>query len=321
MREDWPAFRARLVRQAYLIFPLGFSIVFGIVLFLSGTLFSSAASIMFLLLTPVVGAAGYRWRRWRAWLTLVMIAVSYEALAGVIDAVADANNGLSLLDFDRYLWGFNLTGWIQSSLSSAAMTNFTAVLYQLLMPVVFMTSFFIWFRNRHTFGKFVTAMLLTSYAALLTFLLLPTAPPWISGAASNLVIASGLGSIPAFLTPVAVFLEPNKFAAFPSLHAAYMVTCTYFLLKVDSRIGGAAILLTGGILFSTLYLGQHYLVDLIAGTAYAIVPCLNSERLQIFGGQETPSGPVGTGANKGAAVLPRTVPPAQSRINPETSSG
>ena len=129
-------------------------------------------------------------------------------------------------------------------------------------------------------------MLLTSYAALVTFLFVPTAPPWITGAATNLVEASGFGSIPDSLAPLAVLFEPNEFAAFPSLHAAYMVICSYFLLKVGRRVGGAAVLLTGGILLSTLYLGQHYLIDLLAGTAYAMVPCLISERLQLFGGQE-----------------------------------
>ena len=306
MREDWPAVRARLVRQSYLAFPLGFSLVFGIALLLSGDLLSSPDSVIFLLLTPVVGAAGHRWRRWRAWLTLVMIAMSYEALAGVIDSVADANRVLSLFDFDKHLWGFNLTGWVQSTLSSASMTNFMAILYQLLMPTVFITSFFIWYRSRHAFGRFVTAMLLTSYAALLTFLILPTAPPWISGAASNLVRASGLASVPSLFAPIAVFFEPNEFAAFPSLHAAYMVICTYFLLKVDRRVGEAAVLLTGGILFSTLYLGQHYLVDLIAGTGYAIVPCLISERLQIFGSQEAPPSSVRMGDYTGGLARSAT---------------
>ena len=219
-----------------------------------------------------------------------MTALSFVALAGVVDSIADASRVLSLFDFDKYIWGINLTGWVQSTLSSVSMTDFMAFLYQLLMPMVFATSIYIWYRNGHTFGRFVTAMLLTSYAALVTFLLLPTDPPWISGAASNLVGASGLASVPASLAPLAAFFEPNEFAAFPSLHAAYMVICTYFLLKVGRRVGGASVLLTAGILFSTLYLGQHYLVDLIAGAAYALVPCLVSERLQVFGSQEPAAG-------------------------------
>ena len=62
MRGDWPALKARLVRQSYLALPLGFSAVFCIALVLSDDLFTSAMSIVFLLLTPIVGAAGHRWR-------------------------------------------------------------------------------------------------------------------------------------------------------------------------------------------------------------------------------------------------------------------
>ena len=292
MSKLWPIDRAALAEHFYHALPIGFSVGFGAVLFLSGELFRSPISILFLALTPVVGAAGLHWKKWKAWLALIMTALSYEALAGVIDSVADAHKVLSLFDLDKYLWGFNLTGWVQSTFSSVSMTDFMALLYQMLMPVVFLTSFAIWRTNGRTFGKFVTAMLLTSYAALVTFLLFPTDPPWLSGVASNLVRASGLGSIPASLTPIAALFEPNKFAAFPSLHAAYMVICSYFLLKVNRRVGGTSVLLTLGILVSTLYLGQHYLIDLIAGSAYGLVPCLISERLHAFNDGGLSSAPV-----------------------------
>ena len=109
----------------------------------------------------------------------------------------------------------------------------------------------------------------------------PTAPPWFVGVASNLIQNSGLGSTTAYLGPLTPFFQPNYFAAFPSMHAAYMVICSYFLLKIDRRPGAVSILILGGVLFSTLYLGQHYLIDLMAGVAYALVPCLLSERWQL----------------------------------------
>ena len=321
MKRRWPPEKAALVERSFLALPMGFSVGFGLILFLSGELTKSPVSVVFLLLTPFVGALGLRWKRWRGWLTLVMTALSYEALADVIDSVADSSRLLSFFDFDRYLWGFNLTGWVQSSLSSASMTDAMAALYQLLMPVVVVTSLIVWRRSAQNFGKYVTAMLLTSYAALVTFLLVPTAPPWLTGAANNLVKASGLASIPNFLSPLAALVEPDEFAAFPSLHAAYMVICSYFLLKVDRRIGAAAVLLTGGVLLSTLYLGQHYLVDLLAGVGYAIVPCLISERLQFFGGKkDAPAGsaPALGGSPGGLEVLAQDSPGAMH--TPLTSS-
>lgn len=280
----------RWSERAHLVLPLTFSAGFASIMAASGDLLRSPTAIVFLLLTPLVGAASLQWKKWKAWLTLIMVAFSYEALAGVIDSVADSSNVLSLFDFDKYLWGFNLTGWVQSTLSSVSMTDFMALLYQMLMPVVVITSVIVWRMNGKNFGKYVTAMLLTTYAALVTFLFFPTAPPWLGGAASNLVSASGLSSVPTFLAPLDALFEPNEFAAFPSLHAAFMVICTYFLLKVDRRIGTGAVMLTAGVLLSTLYLGQHYLIDLLAGGAYALVPCLISERFQFFKGQAVTPG-------------------------------
>jgi membrane-associated phospholipid phosphatase len=76
--------------------------------------------------------------------------------------------------------------------------------------------------------------------------------------------------------------EVDKFAAFPSLHGAYAIIFSYFMIKIDRRLALVSVPITIGILFSTLYLGQHYLIDLIGGAAYALVPCLIAERFQFL---------------------------------------
>jgi membrane-associated phospholipid phosphatase len=76
-------------------------------------------------------------------------------------------------------------------------------------------------------------------------------------------------------------VEVDQFAAFPSLHGAYAITFCYFIIKVDKRLAIIAVPITAGILFSTLYLGQHYTIDLIGGAIYAIIPCLITERFQL----------------------------------------
>jgi membrane-associated phospholipid phosphatase len=253
----------------------------GLYLAYSETLLYSIPTLLLLIGVPIVGVAGIYRRGIRGWLVLVMVVLSYEALAGPIDSLADSGRVLSLFDVDRFLWGFNLTGWIQSSLSSASVTDATFVLYEMLVPFVAVTSVLLWMYRRTDFRKYATAMLLASYAALVTFLLVPTAPPWFSGVADNLIRSSGLGGTTAYLGPLAVIFQPNYFASFPSMHAAYAVICSYFLLKTDQKPGAMSIAMTGGILFSTLYLGQHYLVDLLAGVFYALVPCVISEKWQI----------------------------------------
>jgi membrane-associated phospholipid phosphatase len=273
--------RAKWKEYSYLLAPLAFSGALCLYLLYSATLLYSLPTLLFLLGVPIVGIAGVYKRAIRGWIALVMIVFSYEALAGPIDSLADSGKILSLFEVDKYLWGFNLTGWIQSSLSSTSMTDAAFVLYEMLVPLVAVTSLLIWRYRPSSFSKYVTAMLLASYAALVTFLLVPTAPPWFSGVADNLVRDSGLGTTTAYLGPLAAFFQPNYFASFPSMHAAYTVICSYFLLKTYQRLGAVSIIITGGILFSTLYLGQHYLVDILAGVFYALVPCILSERWQI----------------------------------------
>jgi membrane-associated phospholipid phosphatase len=269
------------------LLPLGFSVGLGAFDYYSGAFATSPLSLLLVLLMPLVCVLALSRRSGRAWFPLIIVSLSYEALAGPIDSIADPSRIVSLFDFDKTIWGFNLTGWVQSTLFSPPLTYGTVFLYEMLIPLVVASSVIVWRYRRGEFGKYVTAMLLTSYAAMVTFLLVPTAPPWFDGVAKNLIQAAGVTQTPSFLGPLASFLEPDKFAAFPSLHAAYTIICAYFLMKVDRRLGAVALVITGGTFFSTLYLGQHYLIDLLAGAAYAAVPCVLSERLQLFRVHET----------------------------------
>lgn len=231
-------------------------------------------STTFLALVAIlaVGFLGLAVRKLRPWLALATVALSFQVIAAPIDAVADSNGALSLFDLDRYVWGLNLTGWVQRTFSSGALTAAASVIYTALVPIVLSAALLLWRRHKSVFSRFVVAMVLTSALALATFVLMPTVPPWLGGAADNLVHDSGLGALTAFVVP-------DYFASFPSLHAAYTLTCAYFLLRFDRRLGLAATLAAGATLFSTMYLGQHYAVDLIGGAAYSLVPCILAERL------------------------------------------
>ena len=275
----WPLGIYFLLPLVYVGVLLGYYVVDGDLLqFLPGVFF--LASVPLLAFLGLKGVAKY-------WIPFVMLLLSYEALAGTVGAFSASRGVYSLSTIDSWMWGFNLTGWIQSTLLSTPVTVAAMVFYELHMPLIVFTSVVLWYWRRRFFGGYVTAMVMTSYLALTTFILLPTAPPWFDGAAKDLVLG---GSSFANLGAAAVvngMFEADKFAAFPSLHAAYAVIFSYFMFKVGRGPGLLSLVVCGGILFSTLYLGQHYVVDLAAGAAYALVPCLISERFQIFRVKET----------------------------------
>ena len=132
-----------------------------------------------------------------------------------------------------------------------------------------------WIRQRERFGLYAGAILLTYYLGLLCSLLLPTAPPW---------LASEQGDIP----PVARIFRDllsglqagsydqgaqaaglNEVAAMPSLHTAVTALIAMFALHLSRRLGAVAVLYTLAMGFALVYLGEHYVADVVAGVVIA----------------------------------------------------
>ena len=268
----------RLRSHSYTLFVLGYLSTLTAFSWYAGSIWSPT-TILLLIAAVLLGSLGLGKPWTRPWLALVIVGLSFQVISGPIDALGDSGGAFSLFDLDKYVWGFNLTGWAQSAFSSVIVTEATSLVYVSLIPFVLGTSLAIWRYRRWNFARFAAVMVLTSYGALLTFALMPTAPPWFSGAANDLFRGSGPYAISGVFAPLSTLVAPDYFAAFPSLHAAYTITCCYFLSKVDYRLGLLGSLVAGATLFSTLYLGQHYAIDLVGGAVYSLVPCLLMERL------------------------------------------
>lgn len=277
--------RLNLRANLYFLPPLAYSIAMLVYYIAFGKLLQFLPIVFFLGAIPVLTLLGSSKGLARSWLPFVSILLSYEALAGIVGSYASSKVVFSIYPIDRLLWGFNVTGWIQSTFYSTTVTQIASFFYTLHFPLVVITSGTLWYFNRKLFGRYTTAMIITSYAALATFILMPTAPPWYQDVAANLYQSTGASVLPNALSTSISMIESDQFAAFPSLHTAYAVIFSFFMIKLDRRLAFVALPVTGGILFSTLYLGQHYLIDLIAGAAYALIPCLLVGRLNlsIFG--------------------------------------
>jgi len=260
---------------AYSVGVLAYYVIYGRVL-------EFLPAVFLLALVPVIALVGSSRETVRPWIPFVAVMLCYEALQGTVGSYAATRVLYSVYPLDKMLWGLNLTGWVQSTFYSSAMTLVTSFFYSLHLPLVVITSLALWRFNRHVFSKYVTTMVLTSYAALVTFIILPTSPPWYLGVAHDLFYGGTSSALPNGVLYVVSAFEADKFAAFPSLHAAYALIFSYLMIKLDRRLAFISIPVTIAILFSTLYLGQHYVIDLMAGAVYALIPCLISERFQLI---------------------------------------
>jgi len=70
--------------------------------------------------------------------------------------------------------------------------------------------------------------------------------------------------------PGATVTLTDPAAAFPSLHAAYPLLAALALWPVTRRGAALALAWTLAVWFSVVYLGQHYVTDIIGGIAFAV---------------------------------------------------
>lgn len=151
-----------------------------------------------------------------------------------------------------------------------------AKLHFLIPPLL---AFALWMRRRALFFRFASAMLALSFAAALTFLLFPAAPPWAAGRTLLTPTVTKLDdstwtSVSASFS-LSKIIIPNPYAAIPSLHAGYAMLCFLFVASLVWRKRWRWFVIVPAALyplvlsFARVYSGDHYVIDLIAGYLYA----------------------------------------------------
>ena len=144
-----------------------------------------------------------------------------------------------------------------------------------VIPVV--VGFAFWVRNRDHYWRYVSALLLLSFLAFITYLFYPTSPPWIEHKdvvvkINNETIAKW--GVSYYISPIVGNINPNKFAAFPSLHAAYPALAAIYAWRRYRALGIALLVWSAAVWLAIVYLGEHYFVDALAGLAYTVVAAL-----------------------------------------------
>jgi len=243
----------------------------------------------FLFIFFLVYAASNKWtgRFTRDWAPFVILFLAYEAMYGIIGNVAGIVHVNELINVESQLFG-NIPTLILQQFYRNTVFDFVAVFFyslHFIIPTVF--GFTLWRYSPENYWKYVFTFLICSYSALITFLIYPSAPPWYGVHASRILfqIDSEIGT-PVYHT-IFDFIQPNYFAAFPSLHATYPWLISLYSIKIK-RIKALPILIIPiGVWFSAVYLGEHYVIDLIGGVLYStsafflvekLIPKLHFER-------------------------------------------
>ena len=156
--------------------------------------------------------------------------------------------------------------------------------YLCWVPVPVLFGVWLYFDRQYSeYLHFALVFLLVNLLGFALYYVHPAAPPWYvaqygfdfipgtHGETAGLAAwdsMTGLGIFDALYSR-----NSNVFAAFPSLHAAYMLVATIYALRARCSwwLRGFFAFICAGIWFTAVYTSHHYIIDILAGIAVTIV--------------------------------------------------
>ncbi len=227
----------------------------------------------------------------RDWVPVVFLIAGYEfmrKLAGQM--VAEQGRYVhvrELIEADRAIFGGHLpTLWIQNRFHDPGQVHwydYVSLLFYALhfvFPLAF--AFMLWLTRKERFWQFSLTFLLMTYAAFAFFLYYPAAPPWFAdkygyvegvqwpaGQAFQAMVPQQYDNFDTF--KIWDNVSGNSVAAMPSLHAGFPWLVLLFAVKFYGRRGLLFLPYSPILWFSIVYLGHHWVVDILAGVAWATV--------------------------------------------------
>lgn len=217
-------------------------------------------------------------KRFSPFVALILV---YESFRGIADYLNKNVNFDFMIDADKlmffgtlptvklqqWLWHGQLQ-WYDFALYLAYMMHFV---FPLLLAVV------IWKKFPAKYWNYMSAFVVLMFSGFLTYVLFPAAPPWMASdlgyiesiqrISSHVWYAFGITDFPSVYNRIA----PNPVAAVPSLHAGFSVLFAMYVSGLfKSKWRYLSWLYPAMIIFGTVYMGEHYIIDAMIGALYAI---------------------------------------------------
>ncbi|HVH43504.1 MAG TPA: phosphatase PAP2 family protein [Labilithrix sp.] len=250
---------------------------------------------------------------------LGLVGLLYDAMRPLQNAglTAERVHVCDLRALEARLFGFEHDGttvtihdWFRTH-HWPAVDLLCAVPYATFILVCFACAAFLAFRDRPAMKRFTWGFLAMNVAGFATYHLLPAAPPWYFHMHGCVVDLSTRASEGPVLMRVDAMLgisyfhtmyskASSVFGALPSLHCAYpLLVVLEGWRSLGPRLRVLSVAYWLSMVFASVYLDHHWLVDGVLGSAYALVSSLVLRRF-------LPSEPV-------EATLPiTTITPAEA---------
>ena len=202
----------------------------------------------------------------------------YLAVRGLVDRnpTKAVVNGLRVINFEQRTVHhlFEQTAQRIADSSNVLLTAAAWTYWNSEFTVIGLALLFVYLRRHERFARFRNTILLANVIGLVGYVVMPTAPPWMfpgRGFVDGVNHESGIGAL------------ANPYAAMPSLHAADALIVGVCLFVACRRWYVKALwaLWPAWVWFCVMATANHYLFDVVAGIAVALLAMLVVSRVEV----------------------------------------
>jgi membrane-associated phospholipid phosphatase len=211
----------------------------------------------------------------RGWLQIPFYGIIFTAFQSFVHKLNPTDYDWLLLKADYNTFGFDITVWLEKYISNTLTEILTLSYfsYYVLPSLTFIILF--WSKDKAAFvnaRKYLLAIVIGWYGAFIFYLLLPAAGPDIAYPEHYKIPLAGLSPITnTYLQNLGEYLKGSYVRnTYPSMHFGIILMTNYFARKYTKKYFWLCTLPLGTMLgIATLYLRQHYLIDLVGSVFIA----------------------------------------------------
>lgn len=211
----------------------------------------------------------------RSYLHIPLYGIIFSAFQVFVHILNPTDYDTLLLKWDYSVFGFDITRWLEQYVSKV-LTEILTLSYFSYYVFPSLTFVMLYFsKNTSAFANarnYLLAIVIGWYGAFIFYIVLPAAGPDIAFPENYSVPLQGLSPLTnTYLENLAKYLKESFVRnTFPSMHFAIILITNYFAYRYKRKYFWFATLPVGTLLaIATVYLRQHYLIDLVGALPVA----------------------------------------------------
>lgn len=192
----------------------------------------------------------------------------FETIFMVLPYVHDRRYDVLLSGIDAAMMGGHPALWLEA-MATPWLNDLMYLCYLLYFPLPLLPLLWMYRKGRRAeVERTMFVLLCCYYVAYLGYFLVPALGPSVHLRPLQTTELRGI-LLSEPIRRLILALEPNRFDAFPSLHAAILLTAMIAAFRAHRRMFLALLPLAAGITLSLVYCRYHYVIDVVAGFAWA----------------------------------------------------